>query len=242
MFFARNICRVCGGLLAILTLLSLVPFANAAKTPALVHPDPLTVGLKQSETRTISIRVENAQELYGVELHLEFDPKIVQVRDTDASAKGVQIQNGEWIADGFVAENKADNKRGTIDYAITLLNPAPALNGEGVVASIQFEAVDDGTSPFAARKVILATRDAQEIESEWQDGVLSVSATGQAPKAQANQNTNQKSNARGTASQANALSSNLILLGAAGFGVMAFVGALGLLFVVVIWRRRSRYS
>lgn len=224
---------------AAFALLTLAPSLHA-NSKAVVRLDPLAIGMKKGETRAVSLRVQGATEMYGIEFHLRFDPKIVQVQDDDAAKKGAQIAAGDWFADGFIATNKVDNARGTIDYAVTLLNPAPALNGDGVIATIQFEAINDGASPLKVSKAILATRDAQEIESEWQDGAISVSATGRAPDVQkANQNSNPPPS-NGAAPQAAALPVNLLLLGAAGFGVLAFVGALVIVLGIVVWRGRSR--
>lgn len=232
--------RAAAWFVSISALMVFVPLLRAAEPQAVIRPDPLTLGLKTGESKTVAMRVEQAQDLYGLEFHLRFDPKILQVQDADNETVGVQIESGDWLQDGFVATNQVDNKRGTIDYAATLLNPAPALSGDGIAATIQFKALRDGTSPLQIEKAILATRDAQEIESQIQDGAVGVSVSGQAPSVQANQNTDKKSNTRKTTPQTAALPSNLLLLGAAGIGIIAFVGALGLLLLVVLMRGRSR--
>lgn len=223
-------------------LICLTPNVNAANSQTLIRPDPLAIGIKKSETQPVSIRIEGAQEMYGIEFHLRFDPKVVQVQDADKDKKGVQIATAQWVADGFVAANQVDNKRGTIDYAVTLLNPAPALNGDGVVATIQFKAIGDGTSPLQVSHALLATRDAQEIQAEWQDGAIGVSALGQAPVVKSNSNSNKQSNNSNSKSESFALPLNLLLLGAAGIGVFAFAGALVVLLGIVLWRGRSRYG
>lgn len=232
--------RVLIFLSAAITTLCLTSAPLAANEKTIVLLDPLSIGMKKGETRTMALRVQDASELYGIEFHLRFDPKIVQVQDDDAAKKGAQIKTGDWFADGFVATNKVDNAKGTIDYAVTLLNPTPALNGDGVIATIQFKAVRDGASPLKVSKAILATRDAQEIESEWQDGAIGVSASGQAPNVQkTNQNSN-SSPSNNTTPQIAAPSVNLLLVGAAGIGVLAFVSALVIVLGIMVWRGRSR--
>lgn len=234
------ILRAATWLVIVFALLAFAPFLRAAEPQALIHPEPLTLGLKTGESKTISMRVEQAQDLYGLEFHLRFDPDIVRVQDADTETAGVQIEPGAWLPDAFIATNQADNKRGTIDFAATLLNPAPPLNGDGIAATIRFQAVRDGDSPLQIENAMLATRDAQEIKSQAHDGTIGVSASGQAPKVQANRDANKKANARETSPQTSALPTNLLLLGAAGIGVLAFVGALGLLLIVVLLRGRSR--
>lgn len=217
-----------------------VTTARAADT-AIVHPDPLSVGMRSGEEKSVSIRVDNAQDLYGIEFQVHFDPRIIQVQDADSSADGVQIEVGEWLADGFVAANQVDNKKGTILYAATLLNPAPPLNGDGTVATIQFSAKNDGTSPLTISKTLLATRDATEIESEAQNGAIGVSALGQAPQVSNNTSGNKSKTANNANSNAQpGLSiTNLLLVGAAGVGVLAFGVALVVLLGIVFLRRKN---
>lgn len=243
MSFRKKIARTCAfALIAVTVFVGLfaVTTVRAADT-AIVHPDPLSVGMRSGEEKSISIRVDNAQDLYGIEFQLRFDPKVVQVRDADAATEGVQIEVGEWLADGFVAANQVDNKKGTILYAATLLNPAPPLNGDGTVATIQFSAEGDGTSPLTISKALLATRDATEIESEAQDGAIGVSALGQAPQVSNNTSGNKSktTNNSNSNAQPGLSTTNLLLVGAAGVGVLAFGVALLVLLGIVFLRRRT---
>lgn len=219
-------------LLAVITLTlvlttSFVPVV-AADSGTILRPDPQSIGIKPDAEGTISIRVEGVQDLYGVEFHLAFDPDVVEVVDADTSKPGVQIQPGDWLQDIFIAVNAADNATGKIDYAVTLLNPAPPVSGSGIVGTITFKAKSDGVSSLKMDKAILATRDAKEIEFEWQEGVVGVSVTGLAPKAgePANGSTILPAN-------------NTILIVAAGFGVFAFVIALGVV-IGAVWVRRRQ--
>ncbi len=193
----------------------------AASQEAVIRPDPLSLGLKPDAQGTVSIVIAEAQDLYGVEFHLTFDPNIVEVVDADASQPGIQIQPGDWLENTFVAVNRADNATGKIDYAVTLLNPAPPVSGSGSIGLITFKAKSNGVSPLKIEKAILATREAQEIQVAWQDGALGVSALGQAPEV----NTPAKD--------------NTALIAAAGFGMLAFLIALGVLVGAIRVRRRQ---
>lgn len=233
----RMVWVVLGALLMGLVSMASVTLAESATT---LHPDPLSVGMRNGESKQVSIRVENVTDMYGIELQLKFDPKVVQVEDADASADGVQIIAGEWWKKGFIAANKVDNKKGTITFAATLLNPAPPVSGDGVVATIQFKAKSDGTSPLKFSDAILATRDAAEINTQAQDGAIGVSALGQAPNVQsANKNSNNGTNTTDTNAPAGLSTNTLLLLGAAGIGILAFGGAVVVLLAVVFLRRRT---
>jgi hypothetical protein len=113
----------------------------------------------------LDIVVENVQNLYGAEVHLTFDPALVQVEDADATRDGVQITAGESFPakSCFVAVNSADNQAGKIDYAVTLLNPAPALQGAATVASFELTGVQAGTAQIEFTQVLLADNNASPL-------------------------------------------------------------------------------
>lgn len=226
-------------LVAILTL-AYSPAAIYASPQAVVRPDPLSVGMKSGEAGKISIRVENAESMYGIEFHLSFDPNVVQVVDADSAKPGVQLTPGDWLKGGFVAVNKVDNAKGTIDYAVTLLNPAPPVSGSGIIATISLKAKSNGTSPLKFTKAILATREAKEIQAQLQDGAIGVSVLGQAPAVQQTTGGSGQPPSGGSAPAATTGPSipQLLLVGAAGLGVLGFLGAVVLVGAILLWRQR----
>jgi hypothetical protein len=153
-----------------------------AKADTLVRLEPATVGLRPGEQATVVVRVENVASLYGLEFHLQFDPKFIEIIDANPDKADVQIGEGDFLKGGFVAVNRADNKTGAIDFAVTLLNPAGPVDGSGVIASITIKALAEGTSPLKIVQAILATRDATEIHSLWQDGAVQISGSGKTPE------------------------------------------------------------
>jgi len=64
------------------------------------------------------------------------------------------------LQDGFVAVNRADNSRGRIDFAATLLNPALPVSGDRAVAvaEITFRGREAGVSALSLIAAILSTR------------------------------------------------------------------------------------
>ncbi|PIZ26319.1 MAG: hypothetical protein COY47_01175, partial [Chloroflexi bacterium CG_4_10_14_0_8_um_filter_57_5] len=83
--------------------------ATAQGSDVILRPDPLSLGLMPDAQGTIAIVIENVQNLYGVEIHLAFDPNVIQVEDANPAWEGVQIEPAAWLQDGFVAVNRADN-------------------------------------------------------------------------------------------------------------------------------------
>ena len=109
----------------------------------------------------IDISLESFQDLYGVEIEFSFDPTLLQVQDDKPGTVGTQIAPGNMPnpQQGFVVQNAVDNQAGTIAYAVALLSPSPAANGNGVLARIRFKAVAAGTSVVAITRAVFVASD-----------------------------------------------------------------------------------
>jgi LysM repeat protein len=75
----------------------------------------------------------------------------------------VQIQPGLFPSPDFVAVNEVDNAVGTVNYALAQLAPRQPVNGNGQLASITFQGVNQGNSDLALSVVKLATDQGQPI-------------------------------------------------------------------------------
>jgi hypothetical protein len=125
----------------------------------------------------VDIEVEDVTDLYGALVKLAFDPSVVQVQDADPrpSASGVQIRPGDFLDPRqFVVVNEADNATGEIEFAVTQLRPAEARSGSGVLATVIFEAVGQGTSAVPWVEVLLGDDTPTEIPAGTQDGEIMV--------------------------------------------------------------------
>lgn len=149
--------------------------ASDQTAQVLVSPSSQVIGLGQSTT--VDIRVEDVVGLYGATFHLAFDPDKVRVVDTDPERPGVQIEPGTSLStEGFVALNRAGNEVGTIDYAVTLLNPALPVSGDELLARITFQAIGSGESSLTFTRVLLSDQGANQIPEEHQDGTMMVAS------------------------------------------------------------------
>ena len=128
------------------------------------------------DTVTIEIGVVGVTDLFGAEVHLTFDPNILQVLDADASRPEVQIQGGPLLDPGraWVVLNFVDNTAGQIGYALSLISPAPPVSGDGVLASITFETKTQGTATLSFTNVLLVNNEAQKIASVANDGIIAI--------------------------------------------------------------------
>ncbi len=147
------------------TATALPPLPPAATSPGgtVVRIVPAPQQIEGGQTSTAEIRVENVAGLWGAEIQLQFDPMLLQVQDADPGTEGVQIQTGFFPSPDFVAENKVDNTAGIISYALTQLAPREPVNGSGQLASITFQAVNQGNSDLTLSVVKLATNQGQPI-------------------------------------------------------------------------------
>jgi hypothetical protein len=103
--------------------------------------------------------VSNPPGLYAATVHLTFDPAVLEVVDADPTRPGVQIFTGTFPCPSegpcVVQTNAANNTAGTIDYDVTLGNPALPVSGNGTLATIRFSAKATGTSPVALESAAL---------------------------------------------------------------------------------------
>jgi hypothetical protein len=111
----------------------------------------------------IEIQLDNAVDLYGLHVHVEFDPNKIQVRDADPDQEGIQIAPGILPSPDFIALNMVDNEYGMIDYAVVQTNPRQPASGSGVVAVIHVEQSNADTSPFTVLHIELAGPNGNEL-------------------------------------------------------------------------------
>jgi len=116
-----------------------------AQAPARVYLHPPSLSLAPAQVATLELRVENAQNLYGLEVHLAYDPHVLAVEDSDSAQPGIQVQLLDgFLRPGFVAQNSADNAAGRLDVAFTQVNPDPPVSGSGLLARIAVRALQPG--------------------------------------------------------------------------------------------------
>lgn len=130
---------------------------------------------------TVEVLAGNVTDLYGLELHLKYDPAVLEIQDSKADQEGVQIESGTLLPvnQGFVVANQVDQGHGTILYALTLLNPAPAVSGSGPVARIAFKVLQDVPSTISIEQATLVSVNLQTIPAETVPLTIGGSAGGQ---------------------------------------------------------------
>jgi hypothetical protein len=175
-------CRYLAGSVAValgLALLALVTFGRSAcgqdQVGTLVRPDPPAISVTQEQTTTLSFVIENARDLYGADVRVQFDPAVAEVVDAYPGQTGVQITPGSFLRPDFVVRSVADNTAGTIWYASTQVSPTLPISGTGTLFSVVLrgKAVTSETS-ITISAVELADRDGNKPPANRQSGMLRV--------------------------------------------------------------------
>jgi len=140
--------------------------------------DPPMLDLAPGDEGELDIRVENVTRLAGVEVHLTFDPALLEVVDVDPSTEGAQIAHGDFLSPDFVAQNTADSANGTVDYAIACVPLDKAVSGSGVLSRLTFRALAEGETLVDISGVLLADVQEQSIAVETGSSVVVISRSG----------------------------------------------------------------
>ncbi|MGD8969221.1 MAG: cohesin domain-containing protein, partial [Anaerolineae bacterium] len=136
--------------------------------------EPASAMTSISGTATVEIRIQNVTDLYGVQLHLSFDPSIVQVEDAIPGGD-VNIAPGDFLQPGAVVyTNYVNNSTGEIEYVQSRQGAVPGVDGAGLLARITFHGEAAGVSPVEFTLHILSDPMSVPIAHGHADGEIIV--------------------------------------------------------------------
>lgn len=165
-------------LLIAIIAIPMLPWPVTAQEPATVGLEALQASVKVGDTINFNIRIGNVSNLYAAEVHLTFDTALLQVLDDDDVQAGVQILPGSLFPStrpSYVVQNQADQTAGTVDFAMTMLDPATPVSGAGTLATVRFSARQAGTATLQWTMVKLADPTGLNIIHIAQDSSISIS-------------------------------------------------------------------
>jgi LysM repeat protein len=158
-------------------LLTLILTASMAGSPAfaqagsMARVDPSTASVSVNDTVNIAVKVDNITNLAAFEIHLSFDPNVLEV---------TSLTNGGFVAADLTVQNTFNNTAGTIDYAVAQINRSPA-QGSGTLLNIVFRAKAVGSStltthamPAAPSGLIFSDQNGTEIPASWTPGTINI--------------------------------------------------------------------
>lgn len=149
------------------------PTAGAPPETA-VYISPASQEAGVGSTGTVHVSIDHVTGLYGYEIHLTFDPAIVQ-------AEG-DIQPGDIFAGKPVQifQNDINNTRGTVDYAVTLQAEPEGVTGDGTLLGLAFQCTAEGTSGISlTAESRLSDIEGDPIERTLQNGTITCLGAGQ---------------------------------------------------------------
>jgi len=168
----------CSAWLILAVLAALLPASVMAQGGTVISFSPSLVVADVGDMVNIDLVITDASDLYGAEVHISFDPALLQVLDDDPAEPGVQILPGSLFPKSdpsYIVQNIADNTAGTLDFAITLLAPEAPLNGSGTLATVRFAAQAAGTAQLEWTSTLLADQNGQAIAHTTTDGQIQIS-------------------------------------------------------------------
>ncbi len=159
--------------------LSALSVSAQAESGGRLRPAASDSNLVVGREVTVDVLVEDAPLIYGVDVQVAFDPNLLEVVDADESQDGVQFEPGDFLdpEQSFVLQNHASNETGTIDYALALFNPAPPVQGDGLLARITFRAKATGQTTISIAEGLFGTQTGETIAPALMNTEISVVAT-----------------------------------------------------------------
>jgi LysM repeat protein len=126
------------------------------------------------ETREVQMIIENVDGLNEIEVHVSFEPRYVNVDDSDPDADGVQVRPGDIPVPAQVIRNEVDNDAGLFIYHVAQ-EPGSGARGTGVVASFTLRAMAEGGSPLRFNVIELKNTEGQVMPvPEWVNGLVTI--------------------------------------------------------------------
>lgn len=171
----------------LLVLASLFLGPSRQLSPAQLGAEQPSYVLEPGEELTARILIENASNVYGIDVRASYDPSLVEVVDADPGRDGVQVFPGEFPQPDFLAVNSANPRTGEIRYVTTQLNPTPAASGSGVVFAVRLRGRGvSGSSQFRIESVEMSSRDGTLLPVQWSGATIETGGEStQAPVGQA---------------------------------------------------------
>ena len=165
-----------------LVLLVAVPAWAVDAGGAVVRPEPAALDIAPGEVATVDILLEDASDVYGIDVRAHFDPAVVEIIDADAGKDGIQMKPGGFPKPDFLVRNTADNEAGTLNYVTAQISPTLPATGAGVVLSVQLRAKAAGETSLTLDSVDMANGKGQMLPVTVKSGAIRVIAP-QAPTA-----------------------------------------------------------
>ncbi len=123
-----------------------IQIVKAQTTTVTVTPQTSTPAVGQ--TITISIQLNNVQNLYGIALTLNWNPSMLSLQ-ANSNQTFIGTSNGVLNTPTSVFQDSASQAIGEFDLAAVSVSPAAAFSGSGTIATMKFTVTNAGDSNLA---------------------------------------------------------------------------------------------
>ena len=166
--------------LAALVVLTVLIFqaapARADITGLRTEPPELTIG--QGQVETMLLWVDNVKDLVGFEIHLSYDPEVVEVVDQALDLPGIQVGAGAMTPYIKIAQNIVDSNQGTIDVVAVQKGASHPVSGSGGLLVIPFRGIALGVSAMvyldSANITVLVNGNQVSDSYSWTSGMITI--------------------------------------------------------------------
>jgi hypothetical protein len=110
----------------------------------------------------VTVNVGGAVQVYGGSLQVLYDAQAFEVVLENEQA----VTPGAFFGDApsFPLKNSADAAAGTVDYALTLTQPAVPVDGDGVLGTVKFRALKDAPVTMTLVNASLVSPEFTEVD------------------------------------------------------------------------------
>ncbi|MBL8153671.1 MAG: hypothetical protein JNM70_05755 [Anaerolineae bacterium] len=116
------------------------------------------------QTVSLTVNVSGAMNVYGTSFKIAYDPSAFEVVATDGKA----VTPGAFFANepGFALRNIADAGQGVIEYALTLMQPAKPVTGDGILGTVTLRALKDTPVAISVTQASFVSPEFTEVNGQ----------------------------------------------------------------------------
>jgi len=129
--------------LFVVSLFAVLPIQMVKAQTATVSVSPQNNPVTVGQTLTINIEISNIQNLYGVDITLNWDTSMLKL---DSNQSFVGVSDGVLNAPVLVVQNTANQATGQYHLVATSENPAGPFSGSATIATLTFTVTNTGQS------------------------------------------------------------------------------------------------
>jgi len=140
----------------------------AAQTGTVVRVDPAFMQVVPDAPFTLTIQIDDVENLYAYDILLSFPPDKLEV---------VSASHGDFLEGPFLGLITWDNDAGTVTAIVSQQNPTEPQTGSGRLVVITFQALGDrADADIVLSEVTLSDDNGFEIPCSLQDGRVHIGA------------------------------------------------------------------